>query len=171
MKKVLITGSVASGKTTLAKRLAETICVPWYELDQIVYHKTETGPYKRSEAEQFEVISDIDRKGAWIFEGTDRKSYRFLFEWADTVIFLDTPLWKRKIRILTRFLKQNLGMEICDYEPNMTMLKMMYKWNRDFERSRADFEDRLKLYQHKLIRLSDDQDLDKVPHVRPNRVS
>ena len=170
MKKVLITGSVASGKTTLAERLSKKIDVPWYELDQIVYHKTETGRYKRSAAEQFEVISDIDRKGAWIFEGTDRESYRFLLEWADTVIFLDTPLWKRKMRILTRFLKQNLGMEKCQYKPDMKMLNMMYKWTRDFERSRADFEERLKLYQHKLIRLSDNQNLDMLPHVRPNRI-
>ena len=31
MKKVFIIGTVASGKTTLAKRLSEKINIPWYE--------------------------------------------------------------------------------------------------------------------------------------------
>ncbi|MEK0315948.1 EutP/PduV family microcompartment system protein [Cohnella sp. 56] len=43
MKKILIIGIVASGKTTLAKRLSQTIRVPWYELDSIVHHQTPAG--------------------------------------------------------------------------------------------------------------------------------
>lgn len=162
MKKVLITGIVASGKTTLAKRLSKEISVPWYELDSIVHHQTESGRYKRTVDEQVEVIVNIDKKGEWIFEGTDRESYRCLFEMADTIIFLDTPLWKRRFRILFRFLKQNLGIEKCQYKPDIAMLKMMYKWTMDFERNKGDFEDRLQLYQHKLIILSDDKNLSLV---------
>ncbi|MBE1445607.1 EutP/PduV family microcompartment system protein [Paenibacillus sp. OAS669] len=159
MKKVLIIGIVASGKTTLAKRLSEKLKIPWYELDSIVHHRTEIGRYKRTADEQIEVIKDIDTYGEWIFEGTDRPSYRCLFEMADTIIFLDTPLWKRRIRILTRFLKQNLGIEKCNYKPDIEMLKMMYKWTRDFERSRDEFESRLRLYKEKVIRLNDNNDL------------
>lgn len=102
MNKILISGIVASGKTTLAKRLSEAMNIPWYELDSIVYHQTATERYKRTAEEQIEVINHIDRSGTWIMEGTDRKSYRCLFDMADTVIFLDPPLWKRRIRILTR---------------------------------------------------------------------
>ncbi|ASS74213.1 hypothetical protein CIG75_03910 [Tumebacillus algifaecis] len=159
MKKVLIIGIVASGKTTLAKRLSERFNIPWYELDSIVHHQTETGRYKRTAYEQIEVIKNIDKIGVWIFEGTDRPSYRCLFEMADTIIFLDTPLWKRRIRILARFLKQILGIEKCNYKPDIEMLKMMYKWTRDFERSRDDFESRLRLYKGKVIRLNDNNDL------------
>ncbi|GBF74375.1 hypothetical protein PA598K_02718 [Paenibacillus sp. 598K] len=159
MKKVLIIGIVASGKTTLAKRLSEKLKIPWYELDSIVHHRTETGRYKRTADEQIEVIKDIDTYGEWIFEGTDRPSYRCLFEMADTIIFLDTPLWKRRIRILTRFLKQNLGIEKCNYKPDIGMLKLMYKWTRDFERSRDELESRLRLYKEKVIRLNDNNDL------------
>lgn len=108
MQKVFIVGIVASGKTTLAKRLSETINIPWYELDRIVHHQTATGRFKRAADEQIEVIKNIDNNGEWIFEGTDRASYRCLFEMADTIIFLDTPLWKRRIRILTRFLSKIL---------------------------------------------------------------
>ncbi|WP_235550693.1 AAA family ATPase [Paenibacillus sp. Soil787] len=107
MKKILIIGIVASGKTTLAKRLSKKINVPWYELDSIVHHQTLTGRYKRTAEEQIDVLMEIDKNGTWIFEGTDRESNQCLYQMADTIIFLDTSLWKRRIRILTRFLKQN----------------------------------------------------------------
>ncbi|MBP3964063.1 hypothetical protein [Paenibacillus lignilyticus] len=155
MKKIFIVGIVASGKTTLAKRLSRTMNLPWYELDSIVHPATPEGRAKRTPAEQLEVIMDIDRDGTWIFEGTDRESYQCLYEMADIILFVDTPLWKRRIRIVVRFLKQNLGIESCNYKPDLKMLKMMYKWTQDFERNRSRFEAKLQKYQDKLIRLHD----------------
>lgn len=160
MKKILIIGIVASGKTTLAKRLSQKVSVPWYELDSIVHHKIHTGRYKRSAEEQIERIKEIDKKGVWIFEGTDRDSYQCLYQMADIIVFLYTPLWKRRIRILIRFLKQRLGIEKCHYKPNIIMLKMMYKWTRDFEQNRNHFEAKLKLYNEKVIRVRDNNNLD-----------
>jgi len=159
MRKVFVIGIVASGKTTLAKRLSSKIDVPWYELDCIVHHQTAEGRMKRSVEEQLEVIMDIDKNGCWIFEGTDRSSYQCLYEMADTIIFLDTPLWKRKTRILIRFIKQKLGIEKCHYKPDIKMLTMMYKWTHDFERNRAAFENKLRLYEDKVIRLSSNNNL------------
>jgi adenylate kinase family enzyme len=159
LKKILIIGIVASGKTTLAQRLSKRMNVPWYELDSIVHYQTPTGRSKRTAEEQFEVLKEIDKNDAWIFEGTDRESYQCLYKMADTIIFLDTPLWKRRVRILTRFLKQKLGIEKCNYELDFLMLKMMYKWTRDFEQNRSSFEAKLKLYQDKVIRLSDNNNL------------
>ncbi|MWC29376.1 hypothetical protein [Paenibacillus sp. MMS18-CY102] len=156
MTKIFIIGIVASGKTTLAKRLSNEMNIPWYELDCIVHHETATERYKRTASEQVEVINQIDREGSWIFEGTDRESYQCLFEMADIILFLDPPLWKRRARILLRFLKQNLGLEKCHYQPDIKMLRMMYKWTQDFERSRESFEEKLRLYERKVIRLSGD---------------
>lgn len=160
MKKIFIIGVVASGKTTLAKRLSQKVSVPCYELDSIVHHQTPMGRYKRSAEEQIEVIKEIDIHGTWIFEGTDRESYQCLYEMADTIIFLDTPLWTRRIRILKRFLKQNLGIEKCHYKPDILMLKMMYKWTKDFEQNRSGFEAKLKKYKEKVIRLRNNNNLD-----------
>lgn len=153
--KIFITGIVASGKTTLAKRLSEQLQIPWYELDGIVYPQTETGRHKRTPQEQLEVIREIDRSGAWIFEGTDRESYRCLLEMADTIIFLDPPLWKRRIRIFTRYVKQNLGIESCGYRPDWQMLKRMYQWTNEFEQDRSNFEARLQPHDAKVVRLKD----------------
>ncbi|WP_237763102.1 hypothetical protein [Paenibacillus sp. A3] len=80
MKKVFIVGIVASGKTTLAKRLSQKLNVPWYELDGIVHPQTEAGRYKRTADEQVEVIREIDKSGAWIFEGTDQHKVIRLYD-------------------------------------------------------------------------------------------
>lgn len=159
MNKVLIIGIVASGKTTLAKRLSNKINIPWYELDAIVHHQTPEGRRKRSPEEQVAVIMEIDQDGAWIFEGTDRESYQCLYEMADTIIFLDTPLWKRKFRIFVRFLKQKMCIEKCHYKSDIRMLKKMYQWTQDFENNRGEFEAKLLLYQNKVMRLYDNKEL------------
>ena len=160
MKKILILGIVASGKTTLAKQISQKLNITWYELDTIVHHETPHGRNKRTPDEQIAVIQDINCLGPWIFEGTDRESYRCLWDMADTIIFLDTPLWKRKTRIFLRFIKQNLGIEKSHYTSDVQMLKMMYRWTRDFERNRVDFEKRLHPYHHKLIILTDNKNLE-----------
>ncbi|OXM15758.1 EutP/PduV family microcompartment system protein [Paenibacillus herberti] len=63
MNKILIIGIVASGKTTLAKRLSIQLNIPWYELDCIVHHRTSEASYKRTADEQVEVIMSIDEQG------------------------------------------------------------------------------------------------------------
>jgi Adenylate kinase and related kinases len=155
MRKIFIVGIVASGKTTLAKQLSKQLQIPWYELDSIVHHRTDSGRYKRTAEEQLEVIKDIDRNGAWILEGTDRDSYQYLYQMAEKIIFVDTPLGVRRWRILARFLKQKLGLEPCHYKPDLDMLRMMFKWTGDFERNKTAFEAKLRLYEDKLIRYSE----------------
>ncbi|SFF03269.1 Adenylate kinase [Paenibacillus catalpae] len=155
MNKIFIVGIVASGKTTFAKQLSKELHIPWHELDAIVHHQTSEGRMKRTAEEQIQVIKEIDRKGCWIFEGTDRDSYQCLYHMADTIIFVDPPLGIRKWRILSRFMKQNLGMEPCHYKPDLIMLQMMFKWTQDFERNRPSFEAKLRMYEDKVIRIRD----------------
>jgi adenylate kinase family enzyme len=163
MNKILIVGIVASGKTTLARQMSRRMDIPWYELDSIVHHRTVVdGRTKRTPDEQVAVIMEIDRGGSWIFEGVDRSSYQCLYDLADTIIFLDTPLWKRKIRIFTRYLKQQLGREKCEYKSDWTMLRNMYKWTRDFERKRGEFEAKIALYEDKLIWVRGRKELSQV---------
>lgn len=159
MQKIFIVGIVASGKTTLAKKISKHIEVPWYELDGIVHYQTHEGRVKRNPQEQMEVIKEIDRHGQWIFEGTDRESYQYLYEMADTIIFLDTPLWKRRFRIVTRYVKQQVGMEKAHYKSDLKMLKMMFTWTNEFERNRAVFENKMCLYRDKVIRVTDNKTL------------
>lgn len=158
MKKIFIVGIVASGKTTLAKHLSQQLNIPWHELDRVVHQdhvKT-----KRTAQEQVAFISEINEsQEKWIFEGTDRKSYQCLFDMADTIIYLDPPLWIRRKRIVTRYLKQQMRLERSHYKSNLQMLRMMFKWTNDYERNRQVVEKKMELYQTKLIKISTQRSL------------
>ncbi len=154
-EKILIIGIVASGKTTLARQLSGQTGISWHELDNIVHRRMEEGSSKRTPEEQMELIRQIDREGSWIMEGVDRSSYAELYEMADTVIFLDPPLWKRKYRIVRRFVKQRLGLEPAHYKPDLHMLKAMFQWTHDFEHDRPHFEAKLLTYRHKVFTMRD----------------
>lgn len=159
MEKIYIVGSVASGKTTLAKKLSEKLNIPWYELDCIVYCKTETERYKRTPEQQVEIIKNIDKSKKWIIEGTYRKSCHCLLDMADTIIFLDPPVLIREFRILKRFVKQQLRIEKCHYKSDFKMLKLMFKWTIEFEKDRKNFEIMLQQYQSKVLKLKNNTDL------------
>ncbi|NGZ77685.1 P-loop NTPase family protein [Saccharibacillus alkalitolerans] len=162
--KIFIVGIVASGKTTLARRLSEGTGIAWHELDDIVHRRlpTDAAGSKRTPEEQREAIGRIDREGSWIFEGTDRASYSYLYGMADLVIFLDPPLWKRRIRIMTRFLKQKTGREASRYTPDLAMLRSMFRWTNEFERNRPKFEAELERYGNKVLRVTESRDAEKM---------
>ncbi|MHC8514594.1 P-loop NTPase family protein [Sporosarcina sp. ITBMC105] len=149
--KIFIMGIVASGKMTYAKELSKQTSLPFIELDSVVYRTVDDVRVKRSLDEQLKVIQEMDAAGSWIAEGVYRPSYHILLDMADVVIWLDPPLWKRKMRILSRHIKQVMGMEACAYEPNVQMLRNMYKWTKYFEVRRDKMNEILQPHRHKLL--------------------
>ena len=147
--KILIVGIVASGKTTLAKKLSKLLNIKHYEIDSVVHDDLKN--VKRSEVEQKKIFNKINKNDSWIIEGTLRKHLFYLCDFADVIIYLDIPVRIRKVRILTRFIKQKLGFEKCNYKVNFEMLKLMYKWTNDFEKNKCDFEEKLFKYGNKVV--------------------
>lgn len=157
--KVLIIGSVASGKSTLARKLSNKSNIKSYEINSIVHD--DVNNIKRKNEEQQKIIKKIDNQNEWIIEGTLRRNLYNLLEMADNIIYVDTPLIIRKKRILTRYIKQKLGIEKCGYKPSYKMLKNMYTWTKEFESKRKDFEDILKKYQEKVIVVKNSNDINE----------
>ena len=152
--KILIVGIVASGKTTLARKLSCLLKIKHYEIDSVV-HDDEAN-VKRSEAEQKNFFKNIDKNDDWIIEGTLRKHLFYLCNMADRIIYLDIPVGVRKRRIFMRFIKQLLGIEKCNYKVSLEMLKLMYKWTDDFEINKNDFEKKLFKYKDKVYIVKSD---------------
>lgn len=147
--RVLIIGIVASGKTTLAKNLSKKSGIKHYELDLIVHD--DFNNIKRTTEEQKAIIKDIcNENDDWIIEGTLRKNMDFLLGLADKIVLIDIPLYIRKKRIIIRYVKQKLKLEACGYKPSLKMVKMMYKWTRNYEDNKKDLMKKLLRYEDKL---------------------
>lgn len=157
--KILIIGIVASGKTTLAKSLEEKLNIKHYEIDSIVHD--DLNNKKRTPHEQEEIVNQINKQSEWIIEGTLRKNLEYLLNLADKIIYLDIPLRTRKIRILTRFIKQKLRIEKCNYEPTLEMLKQMYIWTSNYEKEREEREKIINKYRYKLIKIRNSKEMEE----------
>jgi adenylate kinase family enzyme len=133
-KRIHIIGSVGSGKTTLAKELSSKLHIPYYELDNVVWIRDETGDIRRTEQEREEYLNSIIKSESWIIEGIHNEDWvRNCFQRADLIIFLDTNYSVRTYRIIKRFLKQKLRLEKSNYKPTFEIFLKMFKWNRYFE--------------------------------------
>jgi adenylate kinase family enzyme len=147
--KIFVFGIVASGKTTLANELSKKYNITHYEGDNIAWGFKEER-YKRSEEEQHDLISEIN-KNDWIIDGTLRKEQRELFDLCDVLIFLNTTYYIRIYRIIKRYIRQKLKIERANYRPNLRMVTTMFKWTRDYEKNRHQYENLLLTYNHKLV--------------------
>ena len=156
--KILIIGSVASGKTTLSKKLSKKINIKRYEIDLIVHD--DKNNYKRTHLEQLKIIKNINKNKDWIIEGTLRNNLDILLEMSDKIIWINNKIIVRDFRIITRFIKQKLKIEKSYYKPNLKMLKSMFKWNKEF--NEIEFQKRIKKYRDKLIILYNNKDINKV---------
>lgn len=146
--KILIVGTVGTGKTTLARKLSKEYNIKYYEIDSIVHD--DVNKKKRTPQQQNEIISNINKEDGWIIEGVLRENLEYLLEIAEKIIYLDIPKNIRNKRILTRYIKQKIGIEKSNYKPSLKMLKMMYKWSNEFEKNREGFENKLNKYVDKL---------------------
>jgi len=61
--KIIIIGIVASGKTTLSKRLSEELSLPHHELDVIAHPVVGGKRLSRSYEEQIQVLNEMSCKG------------------------------------------------------------------------------------------------------------
>ena len=156
--KILIIGSVASGKTSLARKLSRKLNINYYEIDSIVHD--DRNNYKRSPEEQKKIINEInDKENDWIIEGTLRKNLFYLLDMTDVIVYLNINVRIRKWRIIKRFVKQKLRLEKSNYKPSIEMLKLMFKWNSDFEKNKNELELMLDTYKEKLIKLNNKNEI------------
>ena len=151
MKKTYIIGIVASGKSTLARKLSKVHGITHYEVDTIAHKVINGKRVRQSYEEQITEFQSINQNDSWIIEGTYRPSCEYVLQNADQIIFVDPSLFIRKYRIVKRFIKQNLKIEKSHYKSDIEMLRAMFKWTSEFEKNRDNFEAMLNCYEDKLV--------------------
>ncbi|MHB1446309.1 MAG: P-loop NTPase family protein [Acidimicrobiales bacterium] len=106
-ERVLVVGLSCSGKSTLARRLGEVLDCPHVELDALYW---EPG-WVEADVEVFRARVEAATAGdRWVTCGNYwSKLGPYLWPRADTVVWLDLPLWLIEVRVLRRTLVRVLG--------------------------------------------------------------
>lgn len=156
--KVLITGNVGSGKTTLAKELSKTYNVPYFEIDSIVHSDKENR--KREEFEQASIVNKINRENKnYIIEGVLRNNLEFICNLVDYIIIFDIDKKVLRKRVKKRYIKQKLGLEKANYKPTKEFLKQMYIWLENYNYDKD--KNIMKKYSNKVIILRNNKEVKK----------
>lgn len=102
MKRVLVIGCGGAGKSHFSRKLSQITKLPLIHLDK--YYHVKKYAYTETCNKQLWVkkATELAQKDSWIIDGNYKRSLRPRLERADTVIFLDYPLYIRLYRIFKR---------------------------------------------------------------------
>ena len=147
--KILVVGCVGCGKSTYAKKLGKKLNIPVYGIDEIVHD--DVNGVRRSLDEQKILISEVDKNDQWIIEGALREELYFLLDMADQIIMIDLDRDVVEHRVITRYIKQQRGIEKINYKVDLNFLNMMLGYVDKYYNTREDILKMLSKYNDKLI--------------------
>ena len=148
--KIDMMGSVASGKTTLARTLSEKYNIPFYEKDNIVWERTPNGDRQRIPEERDKLFSEIINRDNWIVEGSPRKSLQESFDKCDYIIILDIKTYIRVYRVMKRWLLQRAGKISYNSKPTFRFLMYNFKWIFEYNSMRKTLFEDLSKHRNKI---------------------
>lgn len=102
MERIMIIGGPGSGKSTLARALSDQLGLPAHHIDQLHFKAgwVEVPPEERDAK-----VREIVARPKWIIDGNYSSTAEDRMARADTLIWLDIPLWRRLWRVARRTLR------------------------------------------------------------------
>lgn len=99
MKRVMVIGGSGCGKSTLARIIGEITGLPVINIDPFYFH---TNWVMRPRAETQGLVRQAALEDEWIIEGNNSETFVDRLARADTMIFIDLPVWVRLWRVICR---------------------------------------------------------------------
>lgn len=128
-KRVAVIGTTGSGKTTLARQLAEHLAVRHVELDALHWDAGWTPAPLEILRER---VSQALKGDAWVVDGNYSKVRDIVWSQADTIVWLDYSFWVIIRRVILRTFRR--------------LLRREELWNGNRERWRDQFLSRESLF-------------------------
>ena len=140
--KIRIFGDIASGKTTLAKKLGKELGASVFSTDNFVYKKKYVT--KRSPKERALLVNQAIKKKNWVVEGVHHSEWiSSAAQKADIIIVFQVPLRKLVYRIIKRTIFEEKGKrKIRD------MLKLIFMLLRDSKKDIVAYKKIAKTKKH-----------------------
>ena len=97
MKRIVVIGTSCSGKTTLARQLAQKLNLPHIEIDSLHW-----GPNWTVHEDFDDRVDRATQRGAWVMDGNYTRIRIYTWSRADTIVWLDYPARVVGLRALRR---------------------------------------------------------------------
>ena len=155
MERIIIIGSCGAGKSTLAISLAKKLELPLVHLDRIRF----VGSWQERTREEFDVLLEAElQKEQWIIDGNFSRTFPRRLQFADTVIWLDLPvytcLWGATKRVFQHHGKSrpDMGGNCPEHfdKNKISLYKAIWGFNK---RNKKNYEELLKDTGAKVYRL------------------
>jgi adenylate kinase family enzyme len=160
MRRILIIGPCGSGKSTLARKLGLMLNLPVFHMDQLNW---QPGWVESSKDEIRTKLGAITATDSWLIDGNYGGTLAERLERADTVVYLDFPIWLCVTRMLRRVwtwrgqTRPDMT-EGCPERFDLGFLFYLLQWNSG---PRPRTEAQLKGHEGKIIRLHNPEALDR----------
>lgn len=99
-RRISVVGASGSGKSHLAKRLAKTLGLPFFELDHV---RNDATGKRLPDADFSAVVSDLVQHDQWIIDGHYRTVRQQVWHRSTSIVWLDYPLGFVVTRVLERY--------------------------------------------------------------------
>ncbi|MFE7223856.1 AAA family ATPase [Nocardioides sp. NPDC057577] len=109
VRRVSVVGSSGSGKSTVARRLADILGVPYIELDAIHWRPG----WVEEEPDVFvDRVREATRGDAWVIDGNyQSKVGTLVWEPAELVVWVNPPRWRVMVQVTLRTLRRAMRRE------------------------------------------------------------
>lgn len=125
MERVSVVGNAGSGKTTLGRRLAAQLAVPFVELDAIFHQPG----WQELPLEEFrQAVGEIVATEAWVIDGNYSAVRDLVWARAGTVVWIDLPRATVMRQVISRTLRRALRRQEL-WNGNREPLGNLYRWD------------------------------------------
>jgi adenylate kinase family enzyme len=108
VRRVSVVGNTGSGKTTLARILANRLGVPHVELDAI-FHQPDWTPLPTDAFRK--AVTDAVAGDGWVVDGNYSSVRDMVWDRADTVVWLDLPRYSVMRQVIARTVRRMITRE------------------------------------------------------------
>ncbi|MDD0852119.1 hypothetical protein HBN50_03380 [Halobacteriovorax sp. GB3] len=99
MKRIIVIGVTGSGKSTFSKKLSNILGLKYIQLDELFWLPN----WEMTPDDQFfKKIDEATKDSSWIIDGNYNRTNHIHWPKADTVIWIDLPLWLTFYQNLSR---------------------------------------------------------------------
>ncbi len=126
--KIVIVGTSGCGKTTLARRIADEVEAPFFDMDDLYWLP---GWVERTKEEAEVLFREVVDRDRWVLAGNGSNYRELVWSRADLIIWIDLPLHLLLWRALKRSLRRIWTGEPC-CNGNIETLSRLFSRNSIF---------------------------------------